>query len=50
MKMSASAPMIEENVTSSDDLRQLRGFYEYLESAVFLPFAARPTWLGRTGA
>jgi hypothetical protein len=29
-----------ENVTSSDDLRQLGGFYEYLESAVFLPFAA----------
>jgi hypothetical protein len=28
-----------ENVASSDRLRQLRGFYEYLESAVFLPFA-----------
>jgi hypothetical protein len=25
---------------SSDDLRQLRGFYGYLESAVFLPFAS----------
>jgi hypothetical protein len=31
---------VMENVTSSDDLRQLRGFYEYLESAVFLPFAS----------
>ena len=29
-----------EKVTSSADLGQLRGFYEYLESAVFLPFAA----------
>jgi len=28
-----------ENVTSSADLGQLRGFYDYLESAVFLPFA-----------
>jgi hypothetical protein len=28
-----------ENVTSSADLGQLRGFYEYLESAVFLPFS-----------
>jgi hypothetical protein len=28
-----------ENVTSSADLSQLRGFYDYLESAVFLPFA-----------
>jgi hypothetical protein len=31
---------VMENVTSSDDLRQLRGFYEYLESATFLPFAS----------
>jgi hypothetical protein len=37
-----------ENVTPSDDLRQLRGFYEYLESAVFLPLPP-PTWPGRTG-
>jgi hypothetical protein len=29
-----------ENVTSSLDLGQLRGFYDYLESAAFLPFAA----------
>ena len=29
-----------ENVTSSADLGQLRGFYDYLESAIFLPFAA----------
>ncbi len=28
-----------EDVTSSADLGQLRGFYDYLESAVFLPFA-----------
>lgn len=29
-----------ENVTSSPDLGQLRGYYDYLESAAFLPFAA----------
>jgi hypothetical protein len=29
-----------ENVTSSPDLGQLRSYYEYLESAAFLPFAA----------
>ena len=29
-----------ENVTSSADLGQLHGFYDYLESAIFLPFAA----------
>lgn len=29
-----------ENVTSSADLDQLRGFYEYLESAIFLPFSS----------
>jgi hypothetical protein len=29
-----------EKVTASTDLGQLRGFYEYLESAVFLPFAS----------
>jgi hypothetical protein len=28
-----------ENVTSFADLGQLRGFYDYLESAIFLPFA-----------
>ena len=29
-----------ENVTSSPDLGQLRGYYDYLETAAFLPFAA----------
>lgn len=29
-----------ESVTSSPDLGQLRGYYDYLESAAFLPFAA----------
>ena len=29
-----------ENVTSSVDISQLRGFYEYLEPAVFLPFTS----------
>ena len=31
---------VMEKVTSSADLGQLRGFYEYLEPGVFLPFAA----------
>jgi hypothetical protein len=30
---------VMENVTASADLGQLRGFYEFLESGVFLPFA-----------
>ena len=30
---------VMENVTVSADLSQLRGFYDYLESGVFLPFA-----------
>ena len=37
-----------ENVTSSADLGQLRGFYDYLESASSCRLPPR-TWPGRTG-